>query len=336
MRTGMAMMLGSGLSNQAGAAIGASAFPVLGPAGVVAVRQWIAALALLAIGRPRVRSYTWRQWWPILLLALVFGIMNLTLYAAIDRIGLGLAVTLEFLGPLAVALSTSRRALDLACAAVAAVGVVALTRPQPTTDYLGIGLGLVAAACWASYILLNRSVGSRLPGVEGPAVAAGLSGLLFVPVGIVVLVRQPLTPTALWCAAAAGVLSSVVPFLVDVLALRRVPAHFFGVFMSVNPVVAATAGLVFLGQGLDAVEWTAIATIVAANAVSAGSHRVGAHRLQEQPEHHDAQNPVIPPPADPGTDEPVDDHHPGAVADRRQHRREYQQYGCSGQPAGPR
>jgi inner membrane transporter RhtA len=287
----MAMMLGSGLSNQAGAAIGASAFPVLGPVGVVAVRQWIAALALLAIGRPRVRSYTWRQWWPILLLALVFGTMNLTLYTAIDRIGLGLAVTLEFLGPLAVALSTSRRALDLGCAAVAAVGVVALTRPQPTTDYLGIGLGLVAAACWASYILLNRSVGSRLPGVEGPAVAAGLSGLLFVPAGIVVLVRQSPTPAALWCAAAAGVLSSVVPFLTDMLALRRVPAHFFGVFMSVNPVVAATVGLVFLGQGLDAIEWTAIATIVAANAVSAGSYRVGAHRFQQQRENDDAGGP---------------------------------------------
>lgn len=332
-RAGMAMMLGSGLSNQTGAAIGASAFPALGPVGVVAVRQWIAALALLAIGRPRVRSYTWAQWWPILLLALVFGTMNLTLYAAIDRVGLGLAVTLEFLGPLAVALSTSRRALDLVCAAVAAAGVVALTRPRPTTDYLGIGLGLVAAACWASYILLNRSVGRRLPGVEGPAVAAGLSGLLFVPVGIVVLVRQPLTPAALWCAAAAGLLSSVVPFLTDMLALRRVPAHFFGIFMSVNPVLAAAAGLVFLGQALGAVEWTAIAAIVAANAVSAGAHGVGTHRLEEQRQHDDAENAVVPPPADADAEEPVDDHHAGAVAERGQHHREHQQHGRPRQPA---
>jgi inner membrane transporter RhtA len=180
-----------------------------------------------------------------------------------------------------VALSASRRALDLGCAVVAAAGVVALTRPQPATDYLGIGFGLVAAACWASYILLNRSVGSRLPGVEGPAVAAGLSGLLFVPVGIVMLVRQPLTPGALWCAAAAGLLSSVVPFLVDMLALRRVPAGFFGIFMSVNPVLAATAGLVFLGQELGAVEWAAIAAIVAANTVSVGTVAKSARRHTE-------------------------------------------------------
>lgn len=265
---GIAMMLGSGVSNQIGAAVGATAFGVLGPAGVVAVRQWVAAAALLAIGRPRLRSFTWRQWWPVLLLAAVFATMNLSLYAAIDRVGLGLAVTLEFLGPLAVALSGSRRALDLGCAVVAAAGVVALTRPQPTTDYAGIGLGLLAAVCWASYILLNRSVGRRLPGVEGTAAAAGVSGLLFVPVGVVVLLSHPPTPAALWCAAAAGVLSSAVPFAADVLALRRVPAHFFGVFMSVNPVMAAVAGLVVLGQAPAAVEWLGMAAIVTANVVS--------------------------------------------------------------------
>lgn len=262
------MMLGSGVSNQTGAALGATAFDVLGPAGVVAVRQWVAAAVLLAIGRPRVRSFTWAQWWPVLLLAAVYATMNLSLYTAIDRIGLGLAVTLEFLGPLAVALSGSRRALDLGCAAVAAAGVVALSRPQPTTDYVGIGLGLLAAACWASYILLNRSVGRRLPGVAGTAAAAGMSGLLFVPVGVVVLLSHPPTPAALWCAAAAGVLSSAVPFLTDVLALRRVPAHFFGVFMSVNPVVAALAGLLFLDQTPEAIEWLAITAIVTANAIS--------------------------------------------------------------------
>jgi inner membrane transporter RhtA len=242
---------------------------VLGPAGVVAVRQWVAAAALLAVGRPRVRSFTWPQWWPVLLLAAVYATMNLSLYAAVDRIGLGLAVTLEFLGPLAVALSGSRRALDLGCATVAAAGVVALTRPQPTTDYVGIGLGLVAAACWASYILLNRSVGRRLPGLEGTAVAAGMSGLLFVPVGVVVLLSHPPPPSALWCAAAAGVLSSAVPFLTDVLALRRVPAHFFGVFMSVNPVVAALAGLLVLDQTLGALAWLGITAIVTANVISA-------------------------------------------------------------------
>ncbi|MEU5845666.1 EamA family transporter [Saccharopolyspora shandongensis] len=265
---GIAMMFGSGLSNQVGAAIGSLAFPVIGPAGVVAVRQWIAAVALLAVGRPRLRAFTWRQWQPVLLLAAVFATMNLSLYSAIDRIGLGLAVTLEFLGPLAVALAASRRVVDLGCAVVAATGVVALTRPQPTTDYVGIGLALLAAACWASYILLNRSVGRRLPGAEGTAASAGLSGLLFVPIGIVVLIQHPPTPAALGCAAAAGILSSAVPFLIDMLALRRVPAHFFGIFMSINPVLAAVVGLVFLGQNLQVLEWLSIAAIVAANVVS--------------------------------------------------------------------
>ena len=264
---GAALMLGSGLSNQVGAATGALAFPVIGPAGVVAVRQWVAGVLLWAIGRPRVRSFTWRQWWPVLSLALVFATMNLSLYTAIDRIGLGLAVTLEFLGPLTVALAASRRRVDLACALFAGAAVVVLARPQPTTDYLGITLALVAAGCWASYILLNRVIGRRLPGAEGSA-AAGLSALLYVPVGIVTLLRHPPTAGTLGYAAAAGVLSSAVPFLADLFTLRRVPAGFFGVFMSVNPVLAALVGLVILGQTLGWAEWLAIATIVTANTVS--------------------------------------------------------------------
>jgi len=287
-------MCGSGLSNQVGAATGALAFPVLGPAGVVAVRQWVAGAVLLAVGRPRLRSFTWRQWWPVLSLAAVFATMNLSLYSAVDRIGLGLAVTLEFLGPLAVALAAARRTLDLGCALAAGGAVVALARPQPATDYPGIALGLLAAACWAGYILLNRTVGRRFPGAQGSAAAAGLSALLYVPVGIAVLVRHPPTVRALGCAAAAGVLSSAVPFLADVLALRRVPARFFGVFMSVNPVLAALVGLIVLGQTLGGVEWLAIAAIVTANAVSMLAHgrrrtpeeatwRPGADRPQREP-----------------------------------------------------
>jgi inner membrane transporter RhtA len=265
---GVAMMLGSGLSNQVGAATGALAFPVIGPAGVVAVRQWVAGIVLLAVGRPRVRRFTWPQWWPVLSLALVFATMNLSLYTSIDRIGLGLAVTLEFLGPLAVALAASRRPVDLACAVFAGAAVAVLARPQPTTDYPGIALALLAAACWASYILLNRVIGRRLPGVEGSAAAAGLSALAYVPIGIVTFVHHPPTATALGDAAAAGVLSSAVPFLADMLALRRVPARLFGVFMSVNPVLAALVGLVVLDQSLGWPEWLAIAAIVTANAVS--------------------------------------------------------------------
>ncbi|MCX4637405.1 EamA family transporter [Streptomyces platensis] len=262
------MMCGSGLANQTGAATGALAFPAIGPAGVVAVRQWVAGLVLLAVGRPRLRSFTWRQWWPVLCLAMVFATMNLTLYTAIDRIGLGLAVTLEFLGPLAVALAASRRLVDLLCALVAGAAVAILTSPEPSTDYAGIAFGLVAAVCWASYILLNRLVGARLPGVEGSAAAAGVSALLYLPLGITVLAHHPPSLRVLGYAAVAGVLSSAVPFLADLLALRRVPARFFGIFMSVNPVLASLVGLVVLDQTLRGIEWLAVSAIVVANAVS--------------------------------------------------------------------
>ncbi|UDL97643.1 EamA family transporter [Streptomyces longhuiensis] len=283
--SGVALMLGSGLSNQLGASVAALAFPVLGPAGVVAVRQWVAAGVLLSAGRPNLRGFTAKQWRPVLGLAVVFATMNLTLYTAIDRIGLGLAVTLEFLGPLTVALTGSRRRVDLVCALVACAAVLVLTRPRPSTDYLGIALALLAAVCWGCYILLNRTVGQRLPGIEGSAAAALVSGALYVPVGIAALWLHRPTATALLCALTAGVLSSAVPFLTDLLALRRVPAHFFGIFMSVNPVCAALVGLLILGQHLGPESWTAIAVIVAANAVAVGT---AAHRPAAPHGHPDA------------------------------------------------
>lgn len=270
---GVALMLGSALSNQSGAAIGALAFPVIGPVGVVAIRQWVAGTILLIVGRPRMRAFTRRQWMPVIGLAAVFAAMNLAVYMAIDRIGLGLTVTLEFLGPLTVALAGAltatptglRRRVTVACAILAAVGVLVLTRPQPATDYLGIGLGLFAAGCWASYILLNRTVGQRFTGVDGSAAAGAVSALVYVPIGAVALIAHPPTAAALACGATAGVLASVIPFVADVLALRRVPTHFFGIFMSVNPVFAAAIGAAVLGEALGALDWIAITLIVAAN-----------------------------------------------------------------------
>ncbi|MEU7721414.1 EamA family transporter [Streptomyces tibetensis] len=270
---GVATMVGSGLSNQTGAAIGSLAFPVIGPTGVVAVRQYVAAVVLWAVSRPRLRSFTWRQWWPVLSLAVVFGTMNLSLYSAIDRIGLGLAVTLEFLGPLSIALAAARRRVDACCAVAAAAGVVVLMRPRPSADYAGMGLGLLAAACWASYILLNRTVGRRIPGAQGSAAAAGLSALMFLPVGVVLVLRQPPTAQAVGCAVVAGVLSSAVPYLADLFTLRTVPAQAFGLFMSVNPVLAAVVGLVGLGQHLGPAEWAGIGAIVLANSLSVLVHR---------------------------------------------------------------
>jgi inner membrane transporter RhtA len=280
--SGIATMLGSGASSQVGAALGAHAFPTLGPAGVVAVRQFVAAAVLLPVARPDLRRFTWAQWWPTLLLGVVFGTMNISLYVAIDRIGLGLAVTLEVLGPLAVALLGSRTRVDLLCAVAAGAGVYVLALPGPASDYPGLGLGLLAAGCWAAYILLNRLVGGRLPGLQAPAVATSVSALLYLPVAGILIAQGRLDAAGIGYAVGAGLLSSVVPYAADLIALRRVPARFFGVFMSVHPVLATLAGLILLGQVLRPHEWAGIAIVVAANsiAVLSTSARSERHRAR--------------------------------------------------------
>lgn len=264
----LATMLGSGISNQVGAAVGAHAFSAIGPAGVVAMRQIVAAAVLLPIARPSLRRMTWPQWWPTLLLAVVFATMNLSLYVAIDRIGLGLAVTLEFLGPLGVALVSSRSRVHLLAAIAAAVGVYVLVLPGPSSDYIGIGLALLAAASWAAYILLNRTVGARLPGLEAPAIATSLSALLYLPIIVTLTAQGRLDGLPLFYAITAGVLSSVVPYAADLIVLRHVPARFFGTFMSMYPVWAALAGLLLLGQVPAMHVWIGIAVIALSNVVA--------------------------------------------------------------------
>lgn len=265
---GVAALVGSALSNQLGAASGSLAFPAMGPLGVVAVRQLVAAVVLLPAVRPDLRAFSRGQWWPVLSLGLVFGAMNLSLYAAVERIGLGLAMTLEFLGPLAVAIVGVRTWAGKACALPAAAGVVAITQPGPSTDYVGIVLGLTAAGCWAAYIALNKTVGARIPGIQGTAAAAGVSAAIFLPAMLLVFAtRRPDVPTILF-AVGAGILATVVPYTVDLLALRRIPANLYGILASVNPVFAAVIGVVALHESLRASQWAGIALIVGANVVA--------------------------------------------------------------------
>jgi inner membrane transporter RhtA len=261
-------MLFSGTSSQVGAAVGAHAFGAIGPAGVVAVRQLVAACVLLPVARPPMHRFTWRQWWPTLALGVVFAVMNLGLYIAIDRIGLGLAVTLEFLGPLSVALARSRTRSDAFCAVFAGSGVVVLVAPGPSSDYFGIGMGLVGAVCWAAYILLNAEVGARLPGLQAPAAASAVAVLISSPVLVYLTFQEKFTGTALLAAIGAGIGSSVVPYACDLMMLRRVPAQFFGVFMSINPVLASLVGIVLLGELLNLREWLGVAMVIAANVVT--------------------------------------------------------------------
>jgi inner membrane transporter RhtA len=264
---GIALMLASSASNQTGAALGALAFPTIGPVGVVAVRQFVTALVLTPIVRPRLRGLRQDQWWPVLGLVVVFSVMNLSLYAAIERIGLGLAVTLEFLGPLTVAIASSRRALTIACAALAGIGVVVLTNPGPTADLIGISLALLAALAWGSYILLNRTLGQRLPGLQGTAVASLVTAAAWTPIAVTWFAFHAPTAAAIALAVACGLMSSIVPYVADLLALRRVTAQMFGTFTSINPVWAALAGWLVLHQALDLNEWIGIGLIVISNVV---------------------------------------------------------------------
>lgn len=267
--------------------MGVLAIPALGPAGVVGMRQLLGACVLLPIARPPIRRLTWSQWWPVLLLAAALASMNLFIYAAFSRIGLGLTVTLELLGPLVLGLVGSRTRMDLVVAVAAGIGVYVLVLPGPSSNVLGIALALGGGVCWAAYILLSRLAGQRLPGIQATALAMGLSTLVYVPV-LVVLGSRALAGEIGWqpfaLGAAAGVLSSAIPYALDIIALRRLTAPVFGVLMSIHPVFAAVSGLLVLGQVLDAHEWLGIVIVVAANALGVWSraHRPPAGRGSPQ------------------------------------------------------
>lgn len=277
---GIAALLTGAASNQTGAAVAAHAFGAIGPVGVVAVRQLVAAVVLLAVARPPLRRLTRAQWLPVLALAAVFATMNLTLYAAIERIGLGLAVTLEFLGPLTVALLASCGLREVVLAGVAATGVYVLVLPGPASDPIGIGLGLVAAIAWAGYILLNQVAGRRLSGLQAPAVASLVSATAYLPVLVWLGLDGELWGWPLLLAVVAGLLSSAVPYAADLTALRHLPAQFFGTLSSIQPVFAALAGMLILGQWLSGHEWLGITIIVLANAVATWRPGAGARRAR--------------------------------------------------------
>lgn len=263
--SGVVAVLGTAMVSQSGAAVASSAIATIGAPAVVAVRQLVAAIVLIPIVRPNPRRL--RRFELTIAMALGFAtiVMNLGLYTAIDRLGLALAVTLEFLGPLGVALAGARRAREFVAAVLAAVGVVVLVHPGPSTDWLGIVSALLAALAWAAYILLNREIGNRLPGLQGAAMSATVGGVLSIPALAVFGVLGILQPVGIALAVVAGVLCSLVPMTADLFALRRVPAKLFGVLASANPVAAAVAAVVFLGQVPTLLKGVGIALIVVAN-----------------------------------------------------------------------
>lgn len=262
---GLAVISTSAVSTQTGAAVGSFAFGTLGPVGVVAVRQIAAAVVLCAVARPKLRSFTGAQWRSVALLAFFFATMNAALYTALERIGLGMAVTIEFLGPLAVAIWSSRRRRDLLAAGLALCGVILLTRPSPTTDFVGIGIAVLAGVCWAGYILTNREVGRRVQGVQGTAAATVLSSLGMLPVLVAIIWHAQPPLEAYLFAAVAGLLSTAVPYTLDLIVLRHISPLIFGVGMSLNPLFAAIIGLVLLQEQLPLVAWAGVLLVVLSN-----------------------------------------------------------------------
>ncbi len=261
-----ALVLGAIASVQLGAAVATKLFARIGPAGAVTLRLVAAAVVLLALWRPRARGRGARELRLAALFGLILAGMNLSFYEALDRIPLGIAVSVEFVGPLAVAVAGSRRRLDLLWVALAAAGILALTQARAHGfDGVGLGLALLAGCLWGAYIVVNASVGRAFADASGLALAMGVGAIAVLPFGIAAAGGRLLEPRSLALGAVVGVLSSAVPYSFELEALRRIAAAVFGVLMSLEPAVAALAGFLVLGQGLSARAIGGMALVVAAS-----------------------------------------------------------------------
>lgn len=265
------------VSVQVGAGLAKTLFEVLPPTAVVTLRLATSAVVLVLLARRALRSRMGRWSRADLNVAVAFGVvlatMNVSIYESFARIPLGIAVTIEFLGPLGVAVAFSRRRLDLVWVLLAAAGVLLLTRGDAgSLDAAGVGFALLAAAGWAAYILLSAATGRRFPGSSGLALASVVGTLLVLPLGVASGGADLLQPEYLLIGAGIGLLSSAIPYSLELEALRRLPARLFGILMSLEPAVAALVGLVMLGEVLDAREWVAIGCVVAACLGATRSH----------------------------------------------------------------
>ena len=263
------LVLGAIASVQLGAALAKPSFDRTGPVGMVMLRLAVGALVLLAVARPRLRGRGRGELLPVLAFGAVLAGMNTSFYGAIDRIPIGIAVTIEFSGPLAVAVAGSRRLLDGVWVVLAAAGVVLLTRGGGSLDPLGLGLAGVAGLGWACYILLSQRVGRGYPGVAGLALATAVAAVLVAPAGVAQAGGALADWRVLLVGVGVGLLSAAIPYSLEIEALRRLPARVFGVLMSLEPAVGALAGLVVLGEALRSHEVLAIALVCVASAGAA-------------------------------------------------------------------
>lgn len=275
------LVLVSIVSVQCGSALATSLFDSVGPAGAVFLRAGFGALVLLAITRAEpLRSQEWRHR-DVVLLGAAVAAVNFFFYAALERLPLGITVTLEFVGPLGVAVFGSRQRRDLLWALLAAAGIVLLSDGGggEGVDPWGVVLALTAGFFWAAYIVQSARVGSLGPGLGGATAAAVISAVLIAPFGIAQGAGEFLDPEVLGVGVAVGILSTAIPYAFEIEALRRLPQSVFGVLMSLEPAVAAAIGFLALSQDLSGVEVLAISLVVLA---SAGALRSAAAPLQDR------------------------------------------------------
>ena len=274
------------VSLQVGAAVAGKLFGTVPVAGVTGLRLWSAAIVIGVVGARGVRravashplAECWPDWAVVVAFGVILGVMNFSIYQAFARIPLGIAVTIEFLGPLAVAVASSRRVIDLLWVGLAGGGVLLLSRGGTSVvhgapgggghgaEVAGVIFALVSAGCWAAYIAASRATGRRFAGSSGLVIAMIIAAVLVTPPAVAAGGATLLRPGVIAVGIAIGLLSSVIPYRLELETLRRVPARVFGIWMSLEPAVAALAGLVLLGEALAPREWLAVGCVVAASA----------------------------------------------------------------------
>jgi inner membrane transporter RhtA len=260
------LVLAGGISVQFGGALAVSLMPRVGALGVVTLRLLVAAIVLLLVCRPKVRGHSRADWSTVVVFGLTMAAMNGLFYQSLARIPLGPAVTLEVLGPLALSVLTSRRALNAVWAGLALAGVFLLGGGGfSRLDPVGVAFALAAGAMWATYIVFSARTGRRFPQADGLALAMVVAAVVFLPLGIAESGTRLLNPVTIALGSVVAVLSSVLPYTLELLALRRLPSSTFAILMSLEPAVAATAGFLILHQALSVPEAMAIALVIAAS-----------------------------------------------------------------------
>ncbi|MFN8610448.1 MAG: EamA family transporter [Vulcanimicrobiota bacterium] len=252
-------------SVQFGAGVAKSLFHQVSPTAIGWLRLVTSSLVFLALARPQLRHRDRADWLTVIGFGLSLGVMNWSIYQSFARIPIGVAVTLEFLGPLCLAIWGSRRLQDLLWVILAGLGVLLLGLQSGDFSWSGLGFALLAGAAWAAYILLSAQTGRRWPGLEGLALASLVAAVLLTPATLAYSSHQILRPRLLALGAVVGVLSSVIPYSCELIALRRMPAPVFSILMSLEPAAGALAGLLLLHESLRPIQLVAMACVVTAS-----------------------------------------------------------------------